>query len=450
MIVVLSDLHFQDTATSGPGHQTDANVTPAAFEQLWRQLDVLGERVGTSTPITVVLNGDIIELLRSEQWLNDGARPYNFIGPLDAAALRTAAKIGSSVLRENERGLAALRGRHDVRFVFVYGNHDRLLRHDALATIRARFAELLGAEVQFVDSYRDERHRLVVQHGHELDWTCSEYQHARTFEGRETQNPALRMAAPLGDWVALDIGTRLPHLAWQMLTSQDRRWEDLPPPLRQHIYTRLVHLDDLRPPGEVLRWLTRPGRLDELTARTSEVTATARFLGDLMNELVTSAMPLVDPWLEAHGRPLFDRLALGAVSLLGSTRYTASTLPAVMEKIQAYLAGQDKPWAVLQRTDEWRDPDFVYFTSGHTHDPVVLPLRNGSEFSPAVGRDGAAWYVNTGTWRKTILRSPVDADTYGAVKQVAFAVFYDAEETYRATGELSVTFDFWQGASQRF
>ena len=450
MIVVVSDLHFQDTATSGPSQHATANVTAAAFEQLWRQIDVLAERAGAADAITVVLNGDIIELLRSERWLDEGSRPYNFVGALDAAALQTASNIGAAVLRENAPALAALRGRHDVNFVFVYGNHDRLLRHEALSGVRARFAELLGADVRFVDSYRDERHRLVVQHGHELDWTCSEYQHARIFEGRDARNPALRMHAPLGDWVALDIGTRLPYLAWQMLASDDKRWSELPPPLRQDLYARLVHLDDLRPPGEVLRWLTRSGQLADLTARTSETTAIARFLGDLMNELVTAAMPRIDPWLEVHGRPLFDRLALAAVGLLGSTKYTAATLPAVMEKIHAYLAGQDKPWAVLQRTDEWHDAECAYFTSGHTHDPVALPLRSASPFAANVRRDAAAWYVNTGTWRKTIVRSPIDPDVYGAIKQVAFAVFYDAEETYRATGELSVTFDLWQGSSQRF
>jgi len=449
MIVVLSDLHFQDTATSGPAQHATANVTPAAFEQLWRQIDVLAERAGTTSPITVVLNGDILELLRSEQWLDDGSRPYNFVGNPDTDALRTAAKIGAAVLRENEPALTALRGRRDVNFVFVYGNHDRLLRHDALAGVRARFAELIGADVRFVDTYRDDRHRLVVQHGHELDWTCSEYQHARVFEGHDARNPALRMHAPLGDWVALDIGTRLPHLAWQMLSSNDKRWSDLPPPLRQDLYSRLVHLDDLRPPGEVLRWLTRSRQLDDLSSRASELVAIARFLGDLMNELVTSAMPRIEPWLELHGRPLFDRLALGAVALLGSTKYTAPTLPAVMEKIHAYLAGQDKPWAVLQRTDEWRDRECAYFTSGHTHDAVSLPLRNASALSTDVAREGPSWYVNTGTWRKSIVRSPVDADAYGAIKHIAFAVFYDPEETYRSTGELSVTFDLWQGFSHR-
>jgi UDP-2,3-diacylglucosamine pyrophosphatase LpxH len=204
MLVVLSDIHFQDTATSGPGAFGDANVRPGAFEQLWRQLDLLAEGVEASMPITVVLNGDVIELLRSERWLVEGTRPYNFTGAPDAATLRTAAGIGEAILRENERAIRAL-GSRKARFVVVYGNHDRLLREDALAPVRAGFAKLLGGDVQFVDIHRDERHRAVIHHGHELDWTCSEYQHARVFEGWNATNPAHRMLAPLGDWIALDM-----------------------------------------------------------------------------------------------------------------------------------------------------------------------------------------------------------------------------------------------------
>lgn len=444
MLVVLSDIHFQDTATSGPGAFGEVNVQPSAFEHLWRQLELLAETVQATAPITVVLNGDVIELLRSERWLVDGTRPYNFTGAPDAATLRTALGIGEAILRENERAILAL-GSRPARFVVVYGNHDRLLREDALAPVRTRFASLLGGDVRFEDVLRDERHRAVIHHGHELDWTCSEYQHARTFEGWEATNPAHRMLAPLGDWIALDIGTRLPHLAWEMLAGRS----ELSPPLREELYARLVHLDDLRPPGEILRWLMRPGRLDDLTERAGELAAVARFLGDLMNELVTQAMPRIEPWLEAHGRPLFDRFALGTVGLLGSTRYTASTLPAIMERIQAYLAGQDKPWDTVRRLDEWSDETMRFFTSGHTHAPEVLPLKQGPSIDPGARSDGR-WYVNTGTWRRAIVRSPLDREEYSTVKQLAYAVFYDAEESYRATGRIGLTFDFWQGASQRF
>ncbi len=444
MLAVLSDIHFQDTATSGPGSFGDANVHPAAFEHLWRQLEVLADGVAASMPITVVLNGDVIELLRSERWFAEGTRPYNFTSPPDAAMLRTAASIGDAILRENERAIVAL-GSRKARFVVVYGNHDRLLREDALAPVRARFAKLLGGDVTFVDLFRDERHRALIHHGHELDWTCSEYQHARVFDGWDATNPAHRMLAPLGDWVALDIGTRLPHLAWEMLAARS----ELSPPLRDDLYARLVHLDDLRPQGEILSWLMRPGGLDDLSERAGELAAIARFLGDLMNELVTQAMPRIEPWLEAHGRPMFDRLALGAVSLLGSTRYTASTLPAVMERIHAYLAGQDKPWEWVPRLDEWADDNVRFFSSGHTHKPEVMPLRQGPSVDPSSRSDGR-WYVNTGTWRRAIVRSPLDREEYSTVKQLAYAVFYDAEESYRATGRLGLAFDFWQGASQRF
>lgn len=443
MLVVLSDVHFQDTSTSGPGTFGEANVQPAAFEHLWQQLDLLADRVKATSPPTIVLNGDILELLRSERWLVDGTRPYNFTGAPDASALRTALGIGDAILRENERAIRAL-GSRRVGFVVVYGNHDRLLRTDALAPVRARFAQLLGGDVRFVDAYHDERHHTMILHGHELDWTCSEYQHARVFEGWEAKNPAHRMLAPLGDWVALDIGTRLPHLAWEMLAERT----ELSPSIREDLYARLVHLDDLRPQGEVLSWLVRPGGLEGLSERAGELTAIARLLGDLMNELVTQAMPRIEPWLEAHRRPMFDRLALGAVALLGSTRYTASTLPAVMERIHAYLAVEDKPWEALPRLDEWRDESVRFFTSGHTHAPEVLPLKQSSSIDPRARID-PRWYINTGTWRRSIVRSPLDREEYGTVKQLAHVVFYDAEESYRVTGRLGLTFDFWQGVSQR-
>jgi UDP-2,3-diacylglucosamine pyrophosphatase LpxH len=446
MLVVLSDLHFQEASTSGPGDGFDhANVRPVAFDDLWRQLSLLAERCGATGPITVVLNGDILEILRSERWLIDGTRPYNWHGALDPAALATARAIGDALLDDNAAAIAALRGPlADTRFVYVYGNHDRLLREEALAPVRARFASMLGgpsADVRFVDQLYDERHAILAQHGHELDWTCCEYQHARVFEGWDARHPGQRALAPLGDWVALELGTRLPFLAWQMLTADDRRWDDLPPSLRRDLYARLVGLEDLRPPGAVLSWLVRPGRLDDLTARASELAALVRFLGDLMHELVSTAMPRVQPWLELHGRPWFDRLALGAVELLGARTLTASALPAVMDKINAYLAGQDRPWAVLPRTDAWAHPGVSAFVSGHTHDARVVPVGE------------SRWYVNSGTWRKTILRAPDGAgDAWGTVKQLAYAVFYDADETARATGGRSRTasFDFWQGASQRF
>jgi hypothetical protein len=112
-----------------------------------------------------------------------------------------------------------------------------------------------------------------------------------------------------------------------------------------------------------------------------------------------------------------------------------------MDKINAYLAGQDRPWAVLPKTDRWADRRVTTFVSGHTHDARVIPIAPGR------------WYVNSGTWRKTILRAPDGVgDAWGAVKQLAYAVLYDGDEIARATDRATRTpsFDLWQGASQRF
>lgn len=462
MLAVLSDLHFQEAGRAGPVASSgpralDVNVRPIAFRHLWQQIGLLRERVGADDPITVVLAGDILELLRSERWLTEGTRPYNFSGELDPAALATAQRIGAAILEDNTEAIGALggAGATPVKWVYVYGNHDRLLRHEALAGVRARFAELLGGPVLYVDKHHDERHRVAIRHGHELDWTNSEYQLAREFDGLLGEDPGRRMLAPLGDWVALELGARLGHLSWQMLSDDGAAYAALRP-VQEDLYARLLHLDDLRPQGESLRWLSRPSHLGDLLQREGERAALERFLGDLMNALVTEAMPKIEPWLEAHDRPLFDRLALGAVGLLGSTKYTATSLPSVMERMNAYLSGDEKPWHVVRKTPEYQAQMATYYVSGHTHEPMVQPLRDEGTLAAAGVR--GAWYVNTGTWRKVILRSPVDADAYGAMKQVAYATFYDEAETARSQGlpapsaadGQAVSMDLWQGATQRY
>jgi hypothetical protein len=76
---------------------------------------------------------------------------------------------------------------------------------------------------------------------------------------------------------------------------------------------------------------------------------------------------------------------------------------------------------------------------------MVLPLRQGRE-----RHGGPAWYLNSGTWRKTVLKSGLDAASYDTVKQVGFVVVYDEGETHRLTGQAEPSFDFWHGFTSRF
>ncbi len=397
-------------------------------------MDLLAERAACATPITVVIDGDFLELLQVERWLVDGTRPYNFVGEPDTRTVATAAAIARQILDDNAAVLAALARGH-ARFVVLYGNHDRLLRHPDLAPVRARLAKALGGEVRFGDDFSDERHRLVVRHGHELDWTASEFQYARRYDGVRSDDPERRMLAPIGDWVALEIGTRLGHLAGEMLGSGDPRWDDLAPPARHSLHARMSELHHVRPHSEILRWLISPAGI---ATADGEAEAISRFLGDLMNNLLTQAVPLVEPWMEAHDRPFADRLALRALELLGSIKYTASAVPRLMERIQSHLALNEHPWALLPHLPEWRDPRYRYFVGGHTHEATAQPLRD------------ERWYLNTGTCRRTILRSPLDDGAYSALKELAFTVFLDEEEALRVTGRRDTCFELWQASVQRF
>ena len=297
MIVVLSDLHFQDTGGVG-GARSSSNVAPGAFEHLWRQIDAMAERARVESAPIVVLNGDVLDLLLSERWFQTRHRPYNFSdAALAPEVAETALALARAVVEENRAAWSLLR-RPGTRYIYLYGNHDRLLRMPSLEPVRRELRELLGGQVEFCDEWRDERHQLVVRHGHELDWTNSEFQVARAFEGLEARDPDRRSLATLGDWVAIDIGARLPHLAQQLFDSPASRWRKLSEPTRRELYERLIDLDDLRPQGAILNWLVRPVGVDRIGAELGETDAVLEFLGDLMNELVREAIPLIQPWLE--------------------------------------------------------------------------------------------------------------------------------------------------------
>jgi hypothetical protein len=78
-----------------------------------------------------------------------------------------------------------------------------------------------------------------------------------------------------------------------------------------------------------------------------------------------------------------------------------------------------------------------YLLYGHTHDPVIHPLRRLN------GNDNI--YINTGTWRERIIKTAAFDDSppqFVPLNQITYVVFYNAEE------EDTPSFDVWTGSSK--
>lgn len=77
MLVSLSDLHLQDIESQDPDTRSDQNVHHKAFIDFLQWIsEEYWDKCKEGTEIKIVLNGDIIDFLRTERWFNTQERPY--------------------------------------------------------------------------------------------------------------------------------------------------------------------------------------------------------------------------------------------------------------------------------------------------------------------------------------------------------------------------------------
>src|SRR5262245_10669768 len=100
MLVIISDLHLSD-GPAGDVHN------PGAFEMFVERLHDLAARASWRADdhyrpierLDVVLLGDVLDIIRSQRWLETGARPWH--DPNSAPVVDTVATIVDEILHRN-------------------------------------------------------------------------------------------------------------------------------------------------------------------------------------------------------------------------------------------------------------------------------------------------------------------------------------------------------------
>jgi 3',5'-cyclic AMP phosphodiesterase CpdA len=203
MLVVISDLHFEeeasDTIRGSEGVQPVAfkrNLPAVAFEQVIADLAAEAVR-NKAKRLDLVLAGDIFDLHRTQLWFEAEGSPTR---PYAASAVVAGdRKLEDKILRiltaiateeEVAKGLGVFQRLARQRFVpepgqtgaehaafpvevalhYLPGNHDRLA--NATTRVRSRVRELLGLPADdqpfpHVLTFQDPR--VLVRHGHEYD-----------------------------------------------------------------------------------------------------------------------------------------------------------------------------------------------------------------------------------------------------------------------------------------
>lgn len=471
MLVVISDLHFEETQSRDiPGRgplppiEVVRNVNLKAFLKFYARLDEQARRDGARR-LDLVLAGDVFELNRTALWFRDNphrVRPYVNASEVDEHLEARLLQILTELDRpETQVGqvLASLRLLSEDNYyvteagmvrefpvpVFLHylpGNHDRLA--NATPRLRRRIRRLLGlpasaAPFRHVLVFDEER--AVVRHGHEYD----PLNLAADYTGAETMPlnlpPEIYGRAPIGDWITVELAIGISEL-FREHHGDDRILAD---PLLRQLYGRMLEFDDLRPMHALFNYLLympasdyAPRRLWDQALRPVVIELLDRlhdhpFLTDWLGRLNRRGVPdLIDALQLALALKAWKwiGLSLGQIELisrLALNRYRSSVAPAT----------------VAAREETIGDGSHLFLVAGHTHVPAV----------ELIGRRpvGEQYYVNVGTWRRMIPATD-DYRSFGRLNALGYAVVYGPHEdpgNPAIPGKVA-SLDYWSGVTQRW
>jgi UDP-2,3-diacylglucosamine pyrophosphatase LpxH len=453
MLVVISDLHFEEVASDRvsafgapyPVDFTERNLRPEAFNVVFRDLADAARRDGAKR-LDLVLAGDVFDLHRTSLWFSDDLRPY-----LPCPQVTPGSPIESKIMRILEAiaaeppvasSLAALRqlstGKPtpgapagletpalETEVHYLPGNHDRLL--NATPALRARASALLGiaappTRFPHVIDFRNPR--VLVRHGHEYD--------PLNFGASFASDAPIPANIPLdayddwtfGDFITVEVATGLPY-AFRAVHG-DGIPRDL---LKATVFRRLLEFDDVRPQSQLVPFLlTVPGF--EARVVWKELEPAVRLL---LGRIAQSAH-LEAALIKGRVSPIWKALLDSRLWNLGLPLRVVQTIGGL-----AARACEPAPAQASAREEVIQQGRKRFVIAGHTHHPNVALLSNDGQFD--------RYFVDTGTWRNVVFSSS-DGE-FSNAKALTYVVVYSSNEDGRAEGKEE-SFDYWSGYTKRW
>lgn len=401
MLVIISDLHLTD-GTSG------STISPGAFELLAERLVDLSlsasrRRDGAYRPvdrIDLVLLGDVLDVIRSTQWLTSTVRPWDDVKSPELHAM--VAKITGDILRHNEEALSQFRtlaqqgiaippasreGRpalgHEqpvpVRIHYMVGNHDWFyhLPGEGYNRLRRQLAVHMGLatypDAPFPHEPWESEELLQVTRQHKVFARHGDVYDPFNYDGH-------RDTSSLGDVIVLEL---LNHFGAQVA-------KELGDDLSASALAGLREIDNIRPLLLIPVWID--GLLERCCPQPSVRREVKRIWDALADEFLEH--PFVrrrDTWCPID-------IVDGLQKALKFSRRLSVGWASWIAQWMASLRGADSSsfYQHALTEQEFRNRRAKHIVYGHTHRAEVVPL----DASYADGFVLHQTYFNSGTWRR--------------------------------------------------
>src|SRR5947209_13794731 len=269
MIVVISDLHFEEEASDvipGDGKHPNLifrrNLDAHAYRRFITQMAEEAARRRVKK-FELVIAGDLFDLNRTTRWLEDDLRPYVALDeiepPLEAKVKRIVEAVAAEPPVAETLGIFRLlaKGRYrepradggkerdfpakEIEIKCLAGNHDRLIN---AAGICGQIRELIGLKGKepFPHSLLYEEPQVLIRHGHEYDRNnfAIDPDKFKTIPLEVPQEGYDR--ANFGDFVTIDIAVKLPVLFRHEYGDEAILKDEV----LSGLYLRLLQFDDVR------------------------------------------------------------------------------------------------------------------------------------------------------------------------------------------------------------
>jgi len=441
MLVFASDLHLTD-GSSGK------TIEAGAFRILRKQLGNLAYAASYRTDggyrpveqVHLVLLGDVLDVIRSSQWLAAGTfiRPWSDVK--DPAFAERVGAITDAIVAHNAESLGVLKsissgrvriprkaGAHrtldateeaeiadwvpvKVNTYYMVGNHDWFYHLPGTAANRVR-EKLVGAMGLANDPNSPFPHDL--DEAPALARVCRDHavcaRHGDRFDPFNCEPD--RDGSSLGDVIVVTLLNRFPDDAAQRLGGE----------LPQACLDGLRDIDNVRPVLMIPVWV------DGLLKRTCSDPGQIQKVKNVWDELADDF--LAEPFVRDRDLPWnpFDNVDKLALALKFSKGVSISGLGQLATWLQGKLGGAAESYgehALAERPFKKRTARFVVY--GHTHRHEIVPL----EFSYQAHVPLSQFYINTGTWRRVyeVTKGRPGAQEFLGYNVMTYATFFQGDE----------------------
>lgn len=458
MLVVISDLHFVDE-TAGKH-----NLPYGAFEDVFlSDIASIAKNKGVKE-IKILLLGDIVDLIRSEQWFDVAYddRPWGKNGlkdipnpQPDGITERQCLKILGDVQNKNQNTFKLFREFKprlkekygldaDAEIIYTPGNHDRLC--NLYPSVRDEIKNILGLTVndntaigypdrdwKYRYDFMDENYGVYARHGHQFD----EWNYAVNSEDEAIRS----LEVSIGDPMTTEFAVKFPYV----LNSLRGQYSDMDAPTFDKLVEHVKDIDNIRPLKRVIEWIDyRIKKESDLRVRGALDRAFKQVAKEFFDiDFVKNSKTYRNMWLRIASSRYLNWLIDFSIDKLG----TEKLLPLLMGLSDEPPDPEKSPLAIAAYEEEpiWKNNGKIQFILyGHTHAPLHIPLdtTHGKEVI----------YINTGTWRNRITKTigldqPPD---FIELKTMTYAIFYRRDEDMGGKQPDTVSFDVWTGAKKKY